>query len=141
MNTLAAMTAEIVAAYVHNNRLSKEDLPELIASIHRALASLPHAEDMSGMERGLKPAVPINRSVTPNFIICLEDGKRFKSLKRHLRAEHDLTPALFREKWGLPASYPMVAPNYAKKRSQLAHQTRLGKRSPIGRTQSKKPDC
>lgn len=116
----------IVAAYVSHNPVSQTDLPKLIQDVHGAIYGLmfPSA-DVSPPE--LTPAVPPRKSVTPDFIICLEDGKKFKSLKRHLMTHYNLTPAQYREKWGLPAEYPMVAPNYSATRSRLAKDNGLGK--------------
>jgi predicted transcriptional regulator len=126
-DNLIELTTEIVSAYVSNNNVSASDLSNLITNVHLALhrtaAGLNEPEP-----EPLKPAVPVRRSVTPDHIVCLEDGMKFKSLKRHLRTHHDLTPQQYREKWGLPADYPMVAPNYAKARSNLAKQMGLGQK-------------
>ena len=127
-NDLAELTAEIVAAYVSNNSVSREDLPTLIADIHSALVKLPKAGAEPEPEPQ-EPAVPIRTSVKPDSIVCLEDGKKFKSLRRHLRTDHDLTPEEYRAKWGLKTDYPMVAPNYAKARSELAKSMGLGRKS------------
>lgn len=125
---LVELTADIVAAYVGNNTVPQADLPKLIANIYQSLASATHgvveAKPPEIVE--LKPAVPVRKSVTPDYIICLEDGKKFKSLKRHLRTHYDLSPEQYREKWGLPLDYPMVAPNYAEARSSLAKKIGLG---------------
>jgi predicted transcriptional regulator len=126
-SNLLELTANIVAAYVGNNAVAEADLPRLIATIYRALETAPEG----GAERTadaaeLKPAVPVRKSITPDYIICLEDGKKFKSLKRHLRTHYDLSPEQYREKWGLPLDYPMVAPNYAEARSSLAKKIGLG---------------
>ena len=119
------MTAEIVAAYVENNNISTGDLPALIQSVHRALSSV--ASGVEAVEAAPKePAVPVRRSITADFLICLEDGRKFKSLKRHLRTKYDMSPEAYRAKWGLAKDYPMVAPNYAKARSDLAKQMGLG---------------
>jgi predicted transcriptional regulator len=119
------MTADIVSAYVGNNTVSAAELPALIQSVHRALAGVSGgAEVVEAAPRD--PAVPIRRSITPDFIICLEDGRKFKSLKRHLRTKYNMSPEEYRAKWGLPKDYPMVAPNYAKARSDLAKQMGLG---------------
>jgi len=120
-----ALTAEIVSAYVSNNSVSANDLPGLINQVHSALTrvSSGHGEVPS---EPLKPAISVKRSITPDYIVCLEDGKKFKSLKRHLRTQYNMTPEAYREKWDLPADYPMVAPNYAAARSQLAKQMGLG---------------
>jgi predicted transcriptional regulator len=119
------MTAEIVAAYVENNTISTTDLPALIQSVHRALNSI--STGVETVETAPKePAVPVRRSITPDHLVCLEDGRKFKSLKRHLRTKYNLSPEDYRAKWGLPKDYPMVAPNYAKARSDLAKQMGLG---------------
>jgi predicted transcriptional regulator len=124
---LIELTAEIVAAYVSTNNVAADHLTTLIGDVHKALhrtaagAAEPAAEP-------LKPAVPVKKSVTADYIICLDDGKKFKSLKRHLRTHYDLTPEEYRQKWGLPADYPMVAPSYAKARSTLAKKMGLGRK-------------
>lgn len=118
--------AEIVSAYVSHNPLSPADLPKLIAETHMTLRSLAAAELRPTVQE-LTPAVPIKKSVTPDFIICLDDGKRFKSLKRHL-TQLGMTPAEYRAKWGLPENYPMVAPNYSATRSSLAKSNGLGRK-------------
>ena len=123
---LAELTAEVVAAYVSNNVVQTSDLPGLIANVHSALGSTTSAE-ATPVEKP-KPAVPIRKSVQEDYIICLEDGMKFKSLKRHLMTYHGLTPEEYREKWGLPADYPMVAPAYAKARSRLAKEMGLGQK-------------
>lgn len=119
------LAADIVSAYVSNNSVPATDLPTLISDVHAALVRVT-----SGLApvvaEALKPAVPTKKSVTSDYIICLEDGKKFKSLKRHLRTQYNMSPEDYREKWGLGADYPMVAPNYAKARSQLAKQMGLG---------------
>jgi len=119
------MTTDIVSAYVGNNSIGAADLPSLIQNVHRALAEVASGEDMTPPEPQ-EPAVSIKKSITPDFLICLEDGRKFKSLKRHLRTKYDLSPDEYRAKWGLPKDYPMVAPNYAKARSDLAKQMGLG---------------
>lgn len=118
------LVADIVAAFVGHNTVATAELPALIKSVHAALGKLaaPAAEAIEE----LKPAVPVKRSVTADFIICLEDGRKFKSLKRHLRTAYDLTPEAYREKWGLSRDYPMVAPGYAAARSELAKASGLG---------------
>lgn len=119
------MTADIVSAYVGNNAVGAADLPSLIQSVHRALAGVSMAVET--VEAAPKePAVPVKRSITPEFLVCLEDGRKFKSLKRHLRTKYNMSPEDYRAKWGLPKDYPMVAPNYAKARSDLAKQMGLG---------------
>jgi MucR family transcriptional regulator, transcriptional regulator of exopolysaccharide biosynthesis len=128
---LIELAADIVSAYVSNNTVPTNDLAALIGDVHQALvkASTGAAEPV---KEELKPAVPIRRSVTPDHIVCLEDGKKFKSLKRHLRTHYDLSPEEYREKWGLAPDYPMVAPNYAAARSQLAKKMGLGQRRKRG---------
>lgn len=122
---LIEMTAEIVAAYVENNTVSTADLPALIQSVHRSLGAV--ASGAAPVETAPKePAVPVRRSITADFLICLEDGRKFKSLKRHLRTKYNMSPEDYRAKWGLAKDYPMVAPNYAKARSDLAKQMGLG---------------
>jgi predicted transcriptional regulator len=119
------MTADIVSAYVGNNEVHAAELPTLIQAVHSALkgvSTAPEPVEVAPKE----PAVPVKRSVTPEFLICLEDGRKFKSLKRHLRTKYNMSPEDYRAKWGLPKDYPMVAPNYAKARSDLAKQMGLG---------------
>ena len=119
------MTADIVSAYVGNNSVSTTDLPNLIQSVHRALSGIAGGPEV--VEAAPKePAVPLKKSITPDFLICLEDGRKFKSLKRHLRTKYNMSPEEYRSKWGLSKDYPMVAPNYAKARSDLAKQMGLG---------------
>ena len=119
------MTADIVSAYVGNNTVTAGDLPSLIQSVHRALAGISSgAETAEAAPK--EPAVPIRRSITPDYLVCLEDGRKFKSLKRHLRTKYNMSPEEYRSKWNLPKDYPMVAPNYAKARSDLAKQMGLG---------------
>jgi len=124
---LTSFTADIVAAYVSRNVLSGEKLPEFISSVYAAL-NKASGQSIEPEKVELKPAVPIKKSVTPDYIICLEDGKKFKSLKRHLRSEYHLSPEEYREKWGLPRDYPMVAPSYAAARSSMANNMGLGRR-------------
>lgn len=121
------LTAKIVAAHVGHNQVAAEALPELIQSVHRSLAAAGTA-DPAAAPAPSTPAVPIRRSVFPNHIVCLEDGKKLKLLKRHLQASYGMTPEQYRRKWGLPADYPMVAPNYASHRSSLAKQAGLGRK-------------
>jgi predicted transcriptional regulator len=123
---LIEMTAEIVTAYVAANEVAAADLPSVIASVHQALAGVTSPAAQPEAETAPEPAVPIKRSVNPDYIVCLEDGRKFKSLKRHLRTKYGMTPDDYRAKWGLPSDYPMVAPNYAKARSELAKQMGLG---------------
>ncbi|MGA2313578.1 MAG: MucR family transcriptional regulator [Xanthobacteraceae bacterium] len=119
------LTANIVSAYVSNNTVASAEIPNLIAQVYSALMRISSGQTAPPAEP-LKPAVAVKRSVTPEYIVCLEDGKKFKSLKRHLRTQYGITPEQYREKWGLPPDYPMVAPNYAAARSQLAKQMGLG---------------
>jgi MucR family transcriptional regulator, transcriptional regulator of exopolysaccharide biosynthesis len=119
------LTAEIVSAYVSNNTVPAGEIPSLINQVHAALSRVS-GKSGEGPHEPLKPAVSVKKSITPEYIVCLEDGKKFKSLKRHLRTQYNMTPEQYREKWGLSADYPMVAPNYAAARSQLAKQMGLG---------------
>lgn len=119
------LTADIVSAYVSNNTVSAGDIPGLINQVHSALMRVSGGQVEAPAEP-VKPAVPLKKSITPEYIVCLEDGKKFKSLKRHLRTQYNMTPEQYREKWGLAPDYPMVAPNYAAARSQLAKQMGLG---------------
>jgi predicted transcriptional regulator len=122
-----SITADIVSAYVSNNSVAHMDLPKLIADVHAALTRLARGGgEEAPAEVQQVPAVAVKKSVTPDYIISLEDGKKFKSLKRHLSSHYNMTPDEYRAKWGLPADYPMVAPNYAKSRSDLAKQMGLG---------------
>jgi predicted transcriptional regulator len=124
---LVAIAASIVAAYVSKNTVPMAELPGLIAETHAALSRA--AGRMAPVEREeTKPKVAVKKSVMPDYIVCLEDGKKFKSLKRHLRTHYNLSPEQYREKWGLPHDYPMVAPNYAEARSKLAKKMGLGTR-------------
>jgi predicted transcriptional regulator len=122
------LAAQIVAAYVTRNAVEQGDLPRLIADVHRALELASTGQVAKEEAAEVKPAINIKKSITPDYLICLEDGKKFKSLKRHLRAHFNLSPEQYREKWGLPADYPMVAPNYATSRSRLAKNMGLGKK-------------
>ena len=124
---LVELSADIVSAYVGHNALSVADLPKLIADVHNALKNL-RSNSGPVIPTELKPAVPVKKSIAPDYLICLEDGKKFKSLKRHLRTHYNLSPEEYREKWGLPHDYPMVAPNYARARSDLAKKMGLGTR-------------
>ena len=124
---LMEKTTRIVEAYVAHNQVEIKDLPALISDVHAALGKI--SQDAPVQERpAQKPAVPVNKSIMPDYIVCLEDGKEFKSLKRHLRTHYQLSPAEYREKWKLPHDYPMVAPNYARARSELAKKMGLGTR-------------
>ena len=124
---LLALTTNIVAAHVANNSVALADLPRLIREVHETLATVGTVASREP-ERPT-PAIPVKKSVTPEFIICLEDGKKLKMLKRHLKTAYNMTPEEYRERWGLPTDYPMVAPNYAKQRSKLAKEIGLGTRA------------
>src|SRR5215831_47181 len=119
------LTANIVSAYLSNNPTPASDIPNLISQVHAALLRVSTGRNDAPLEPA-KPAVAAKKSITPEYLVCLEDGKRFKSLKRHLRTQYNMTPEQYREKWGLAADYPMVAPNYAAARSHLAKQMGLG---------------
>lgn len=123
---ILTLTGEIVAAYVSNNPVQAGDLPNIIKNIHATLGSLTGAP-VAEIPTALKPAVPVKKSVTPEYLICLEDGKKLKMLKRYLRSRYGLTPDQYRAKWNLPADYPMVASNYAAQRSEFAKKIGLGK--------------
>lgn len=127
---ILSLTAEIVAAHVSNNTVALGDLPQLIHSVYQTLSG---AGDSSATAPRPQPAVTVKKSVTPDFIVCLEDGRKLKMLKRHLKTAYNMTPEEYRERWGLSPDYPMVAPNYAKQRSRLAKQIGLGTRSRRGR--------
>src|SRR6185437_8161743 len=122
------LAADIVSAFVSNNSVPVADLPALIGNVHAALNTLASGSAQQVVEEPKAPAVSIKKSVQPDYIVCLEDGKRFKSLKRHLRTTYNMTPDQYRAKWGLPHDYPMVAPNYAAARSELAKQLGLGQK-------------
>jgi predicted transcriptional regulator len=119
------LTAEIVSAYVSNNTVPANEISSLISQVHSALQRVSSGS-VEVVAEAAKPAIAVKKSITPDYLICLEDGMKFKSLKRHLRTQYNMTPEHYREKWGLPADYPMVAPNYAEARSQLAKQMGLG---------------
>ncbi len=123
---LLRMTADVVAAYVGNNTLPTSQLAEVINAVYGSLKSL-EGQVAQAQPEPLKPAVPIRKSVTPEFLICLEDGKKLKMLKRHLRSTYNMTPDEYRSKWGLAPDYPMVAPNYAERRSEFAKKIGLGR--------------
>ena len=129
---LVELAAEIVAAYVGNNPVPQGELPRLIGEIYRSLEGAVGGEAPREEANDPRPAITIKKSVTPEFIVCLEDGKKFKSLKRHLRSHYNMSPEQYREKWNLPADYPMVAPNYAEARSSLAKRMGLGQRRKMG---------
>jgi predicted transcriptional regulator len=120
------MTTEIVASFLSNNKVATEQLPELIRSVHKTIFSLLRGEEERAAEKP-KPAVAVAKSVTSDYIICLEDGKKLKMLKRYLRSTYDMSPEDYRRRWGLPADYPMVAPSYAQRRSEFAKKIGLGK--------------
>ena len=130
---LLSMTTEIVSAHLSNNTVGVQELPSVIEQVYKTLNGLCGGQT-TAPERP-QPAVPIKRSIHPDYIVCLEDGKKLKMLKRHLKTAYNMTPEEYRERWGLPADYPMVAPNYAKQRSKLAKEIGLGQRG----KQSKKP--
>ncbi|HEV2896624.1 MAG TPA: MucR family transcriptional regulator [Pseudaminobacter sp.] len=131
------LTVDVIAAYVSNNPVPVSELPSLIAQVHQSLAGLSTASETTPLEK-LTPAVPIKKSVTPEYIVCLDDGKKFKSLKRHLKTTFGITPEEYRAKWNLPVDYPMVAPDYAAARSELAKKMGLGRKpkaaEPVRRT-------
>lgn len=123
---LLELTSEIVAAHVSNNTLAVNELPQLIKDVYFTLANV---DENQGFPERLNPPVSIKKSVTPDFIVCLEDGKKLKMLKRHLKTAYNMTPEEYRQRWSLPLDYPMVAPNYAKHRSDLAKEIGLGRKS------------
>lgn len=124
--TLITLTSDIVAAHVSNNPVSVDDLPSLITNVFGALAGLGQAA--AAPEKAPEPAVSVRSSIKPDHIVCLEDGKKLKMLKRHLMTHYNLTPEQYRQRWNLPADYPMVAPNYAEKRRELAKKIGLGRK-------------
>ena len=126
---LLRMTTEVVAAYVSNNTLATGQLGDVIQAVYNSLRSLD-GQVVEAIPEVLKPAVPIRKSITPEYVICLEDGKKLKMLKRYLRSRYGLSPEDYRAKWGLPADYPMVAPNYAAQRSEFAKKIGLGRTAP-----------
>ncbi len=138
-NELLGLTEKIVSAHVANNAVSSADLPDFIKAVYAALQNASTEAETPALP---KPLVPIKRSVTPNYIVCLEDGMKFKMLKRHLRTDHNMTPKEYRERWGLPLDYPMTAPNYARARSELAKKIGLGRKprnvKPKGKRAAKK---
>jgi len=127
-SALLRMTAEIVSAYVSKNVLPAQQIPEVINTVFSSLTGL-NSTPREAQAEPLKPAVPVRKSVTPEYIICLEDGKKLKMLKRHLRSTYNISPDEYRARWGLPADYPMVAPNYAAQRSEFAKRIGLGRSS------------
>ncbi|HEV2301514.1 MAG TPA: MucR family transcriptional regulator [Stellaceae bacterium] len=124
---LLALTTEIVAAHVSNNTVSLTDLPQLINQVYSSLANIGNV--VTPPPERPQPAVPVKKSVHPDYIVCLEDGKKLKMLKRHLKTAYNMTPEAYRERWGLASDYPMVAPNYARQRSRLAKEIGLGTRA------------
>lgn len=131
---IVALSADIVSSYVSANQVSAADLPDLLRKVHGALAELsgiaaPEAEVPEAPAPRPKPVVPISKSVTPDAIICLEDGKSFKTLKRHLKTAYNMSPDEYRARWNLPDSYPMVAPNYSKQRAETARRIGLGRKT------------
>ncbi len=133
--TLITLTSDIVAAHLSNNDVDVEAVPGLITNVYNALSSL--GEEAEVEEERPEPAVSIRASVKPDYIVCLEDGKKLKMLKRYLRTNFDMTPEEYRARWGLPADYPMVAPNYAEKRRDLAKKIGLGRKPSAGRGRRK----
>ena len=131
-NELLALTTEIVASHVSNNTVAVSDLPEVIQKVYGSLNTLSPNPEPQAPERP-QPAVAVKKSVTPEYIICLEDGKKLKMLKRHLKTRYDMTPEEYRKRWGLPDDYPMVAPSYAQQRSDLAKKIGLGTKRSSGR--------
>lgn len=130
-NDLAELTADIVSAYVSKNAVRSNDLPTLISEVHQALVGLRQEQKAPEPVEAPKPAVPIKKSITPDYLISLENGQKFRSLKRHLMTSYGMTPDDYRSKWGLPADYPMVAPNYAAQRSELAKSLGLGRKGEL----------
>ena len=122
---LMRMTTDIVASFLTHNSVPAENVPEMIKSVHATMKEI--SGDTPKPEPKAKPAVPISKSITDDFIVCLEDGKKLKMLKRYLRSQYDMSPEDYRRKWGLPADYPMVAPNYSKRRSEFAKEIGLGR--------------
>ncbi|MBB3763239.1 MucR family transcriptional regulator [Sphingomicrobium lutaoense] len=130
-DTLITLTADIVAAHVSNNMVAVNDLPQLIDNVHSSLSK--HYESSQKAEEKLEPAVSVRASIKPDYIVCLEDGKKLKMLKRHLMTHYNMTPDEYRQKWGLSPDYPMVAPNYAEQRRQLAKKIGLGTKAKRGK--------
>ncbi len=125
-SSLLSLTAEVVAAFVSNNAIRAAEIPDLIKTVHASMADIVEPKPAESQAAAPTPAVPIKKSITDDYLICLEDGKKFKSLRRHLQTAFGMTPDEYRAKWGLPRDYPMVAPGYAAKRSELAKATGLG---------------
>ena len=134
------MAAEIVSAYVRNNSVPVGDLPTLLQSVHEALGGILNGAKPAAVKEPPQPKVPVKKSITNDYLICLEDGKRFKSLKRHLQSAYGLSPQEYREKWGLPKDYPMVAPSYADARSNLAKTMGLGRKAGAPVPQAREPE-
>lgn len=130
---LLRFASDIVAAYVSNNPIAISEIPAMLKSVHATLGGLSGG-NFTETPTALKPAIAVKKSITPEFIICLEDGKKLKMLKRYLRSRYDLTPEEYRSKWGLPADYPMVAPNYAAQRSEFAKKIGLGRTAPVAKS-------
>ena len=126
-DNLLNLTSEIVSAHLANNQVPTSEIPGLIKKVFQSLATANSPAD-SDLDQKIVPAVPIRKSVTPDYLVCLEDGKKLKMLKRHLKTSYDMSPEDYRSRWGLPSDYPMVAPNYAKQRSALAREIGLGTR-------------
>ena len=126
---LLRMTADVAAAYLSNHEIAAKDVPNVINSVYQALSDIGKSDHAQSKPQASKAAVPVKRSITPDYLVCLEDGKKLKMLKRHLRTNYNMTPEQYRTKWGLPPDYPMVAPNYAAQRSAFAKKIGLGKGS------------
>ena len=124
---LLRLSTDVVASYVSNNTVSASSIPDLIRAVHDSLASIGKAEPVTAPAEKQRPAVPVSKSIQEDYIVCLEDGKRLKMLKRYLRSKYDMSPDDYRRKWGLPSDYPMVAPAYANHRSEFAKQIGLGR--------------
>jgi predicted transcriptional regulator len=137
---LAELTSEIVAVYVANHTISRENVATLITDVYSVLARAAKA-GTEPVSKPTQPAIPIRKSVTPDHIICLEDGKKLKALKRHLRDEHGMTPEEYRQKWDLKIDYPMVAPNYANTRSEMAKAMGLGRKPAVGAGEAKSSEA
>jgi predicted transcriptional regulator len=135
------MAAEIVSAYVRNNSVPVSELPSLLQSVHDSLGNILHGSKPEAVKEPPQPKVPVKKSVTNDYIVCLEDGKRFKSLKRHLHSEHGLSPQEYRDKWSLPKEYPMVAPAYADARSNLAKTMGLGRKAAMPALEMPEPEA
>jgi predicted transcriptional regulator len=139
-NSLAQLTAGVVSAFVSNNSVRSSDIPQLISQVHAALAGLRNEPKTAEPAEAPKPAVSIKKSVTPDYLISLENGKKFKSLRRHLMTFYGMTPEDYRKKWSLPADYPMVAPNYAAQRSEMAKSLGLGRKAKVAAAPEPEPE-